>query len=205
MKQYKAIIFDLGNVIFKCSFDNALHYWADRYTSDYNNLKDKFKLDHYYELFEINAINPDDYKLHVADLLNINFKNNDFEIGWNSIYEEIIPGTTELLNNLNANYRLVALTNTNVIHYPIWINKYKSELDIFENIFSSHLIKTRKPDYKSYEMVLEYLNLLPSQVIFLDDNNDNVAAAIKYGINSIQVSSFDKMVNDLISQNVIIN
>ena len=205
MKKYKAIIFDLGNVIFKCTFDHAFRYWADSFNIDYTTIKNKFKIDKAYELFEKNNITLNDYRNHVSNLLDLNFINNEFEIGWNSIYDNVIPGIPELLSKLKNNYKLVALTNTNAVHYPIWINKYINELKFFEKVFSSHLIKTRKPEKESYNFVINYLKYSPSEVVFLDDTNENVMGAISIGIDGILVSSFEGMINDLKALNILIN
>ena len=198
------MIFDLGNVIFKCSFDNTLHYWADSLNIEFTKIKDEFSFDKAHELLEKGIIKPHEYIDHVSEMLNINFNENEFINGWISIYEDIIPGIPELLNNLKNRYRLIALTNSNEIHYPIWNEKYKNELSIFEKIFSSHLIECRKPEKESYELVLNYLQLAPSEVIFLDDNIENVSSAMKIGINSILVSSYDKMEDDLNKLNIFI-
>ena len=59
--------------------------------------------------------------------LKIKLEGDAFEQGWNSIYDEVIPGVPELLAELKKSYRLIALTNTNAVHYPTWATKYAKD------------------------------------------------------------------------------
>ena len=197
MKHNKALIFDLGNVVFKISFDYALQYWAQAAKADFKQLKDNYAFDEYYDRFEKNQIAPSVFKNHLMSQLKIKFEGDAFERGWNSIYDEVIPGVPELLAELKKSYRLVALTNTNIVHYPAWVAKYAKELEIFERVFSSHVIKHRKPEPAAYQVVLDYLQMPPAQTWFFDDNPENVTAAQKMGINAVLVTTFEKMIDDM--------
>mgnify|MGYP001583599818 FL=1 len=134
--------------------------------------------------------------------LKIKLEGDAFEQGWNSIYDEIIPGASELLGTLKKSYRLVALTNTNTVHYPVWAVKYAKELEIFERVFSSHIIKHRKPEAAAYQVVLDYLQLPPANTWFFDDHLPNIVAAEKMGINAVLVTSFEKMLDDMKQQGI---
>jgi putative hydrolase of the HAD superfamily len=74
---------------------------------------------------------------------------------------------------------------------------YASILKYFEKVFSSHEIHARKPEQEAYKTVLNYLQLNPDKVIFLDDNTEYVQAASEMNIASIHVTSFKQMVEDL--------
>jgi len=52
MKNYQAIIFDLGDVVINISFNNIFDYWAKMSGRDANELKQKFKFDKVYQQFE---------------------------------------------------------------------------------------------------------------------------------------------------------
>ncbi len=84
-----------------------------------------------------------------------------------------------------------------MIHSKIWKTKFADTLQNFEKVFSSHEIRTRKPEATSYQTVLDYLSLEPQQTLFLDDNKEYVNAAKKLGINTILVSSYNEMLQRL--------
>ncbi|MFQ5752824.1 MAG: hypothetical protein ACE5HI_12580, partial [bacterium] len=65
MSPYKALIFDLGNVIFNVSFDGVFHYWAKVSKRDFNDIKRKFEFDTMLEQFERGEITPESYRSHV--------------------------------------------------------------------------------------------------------------------------------------------
>jgi HAD superfamily hydrolase (TIGR01509 family) len=58
-------------------------------------------------------------------------------------------------------------------------------------------MKTRKPEPGSYKMVLDHLQLTPAEVLFLDDNADNIAGARSLGITGILVTSPEQMAAEL--------
>jgi len=111
---------------------------------------------------------------------------------------DVYPGIGRLLADLKKDFRLVALTNTNMIHEKVWKVKYKDTLSVFEQIFSSPHMGTRKPESTAYQMVLDNLNIKAEQALFLDDNPENTKGAERVGIDAILVRSQMQMREDLI-------
>lgn len=203
MSTCKAIIFDLGNVIFRFSYEATLARWADELHADVSAVRSRFSFDHEYEQFEKGVMGPREYISHATDRLGIS--EDSFITGWNSIYREIIPGIPALLENLKRNYRIVALSNTNILHYPVWMEQYHGVLRHFEKIFVSHQIGARKPEKEAYQHVLDYLHLSPAETVFLDDIAGHVVSARELDIHGIVVSSFDQMRDDLGKMNIIVS
>lgn len=197
MKKYKALIFDLGKVIFEVSFEMAYAYWGKLAGLDSEIIRKRFHFDFQYDLFSENKITAEEYAKHVSKLIEFELSLDDFETGWNRIYLDAFPGIDKTLIKLKQEYRLVALTNTNAVHARVWPEKYAEELQHFERIFSSHEMGVRKPEKKAYTMVLDYLGLSPGEVIFLDDTVPNVLGAENAGIKGIVVTSSSQMINDL--------
>lgn len=197
MNKYKALIFDLGKVIFEVTFEMAYAYWGSLAKIDSEVIRKRFRFDLAYDLFSENKMTEEEYAKHVSGLIGVNLSVEDFATGWNRIYLDAFPGIEKTLINLKKNYRLVALTNTNATHARVWPGKYASELQHFEKIFSSHEMGFRKPEVKAYTIVLNYLELAPQEVIFLDDTIPNIIGADAIGIKSIVVKSSSQMIEDL--------
>ncbi|UCD06666.1 MAG: HAD family phosphatase [candidate division WOR-3 bacterium] len=197
MKQYRAIIFDCGGVIFDFSPANVFKHWAMVGNEDPNTLEHKFKFSEVYLKFERGEIDSSAFRAHTLNMLELKINEEEFDRGWNNLYGDLVPGIEELLSDLQDDYRLVALTNTNEIHARKWQIICRPLLHYFEKVFSSHEIHARKPERKAYEIVLKYLDLAPDDVIFLDDNPQFVRAAAELQIKAIQVNSFKQMVSDL--------
>lgn len=202
MKNYKAIIFDLGNVVFHCSFEPTFNYWSDISSQDKEVLKRKFDVSEFHERFEKSLISPFQFRKNISQLLNYNLTVGEFEHGWNAIYGDIIDGLDNLLIGLKKQYRIIALTNTNETHSKFWKVKYKSTLALFEKVFSSHEMKFRKPEFGAYYICLDYLALTPNKVLFLDDKAENIEGARRVGIDSVLITSFNQMVNDLTKKGI---
>jgi epoxide hydrolase-like predicted phosphatase len=197
VKPYRALIFDCGGVIFHFSPHRVFDYWAKASGQDASSLEQKFGFGKTYEEFERGEIDAAVFRDRIMEMLDLKLCDEDFDNGWNSLYGGLVPGIEQLLQDLQKNYRLVALTNTNEIHARKWLIMCRPILNYFERVFSSHEIHARKPERKAYKIVLEYLGFDPDEVIFLDDNPKYVRTAAAMQIKSIQVASFAQMVRDL--------
>ena len=197
MDTYKAIIFDLGKVVFDLSFDKVFQFWAHASGKPYAEIKTRFQFDNTFDKFEKNEITPEEFRAEISLRLGLTLSNKVFDEGWCNLYLDTYPGIDNVLAKLKREYQIVALTNTNSIHSKVWNVKYASTLSYFQKIFSSHEIKERKPDAKTYQMVLDYLQVEPQQAVFLDDNIDSIKAAEKLGIKAILVTSTEQMTAEL--------
>ena len=196
MNTYKAIIFDLGKVVFDLSFDRVFQFWAHASNKKYDELKNKFRFDSTFDKFEKDDITPAEFRAEISKRLDLTLTDQAFDEGWCNLYLDTYRGIDGLLAKLRQNYQLVALTNTNIIHSEVWLTKYANTLHYFQKIFSSHEMKARKPDAKAYQIVLDYLQVKPHQTVFLDDNIDNIRAADKLGMKVILVTSYEQMTTE---------
>jgi len=197
MTAIKAIIFDLGKVIFDLSFDRVYQSWANSSGREFEEIKSQFGFDDMFNKFEKNEISSMQFRRAILKKLDIELSDEDFDKGWCNLYLDKYPDIDDLLIRLKTKYKLVALTNTNAIHNDAWRIKYADTLDHFEKIFSSHELTTRKPESKIFQIVLDYLDLNPEQTLFLDDNIDNINGAKGIGISTILVMSNQQMKKDL--------
>lgn len=200
MPKFKAIIFDLGKVIFDLSFDRTFESWATNSGKQLDDIKSKFQFGEVSDMFERGEISAGQFRAEVTQSLDLKITDEDFDKGWCDIYLDTYNGVDDLLVNLKSNYRLVALTNTNIIHNGVWKLKYAETLQHFEMIFSSHELRVRKPEKKFYRLVLDYLKLEPQEIIFLDDNIDNIKGAEELGIRTICVNSYEQMTRELMEE-----
>jgi glucose-1-phosphatase len=200
---YKAIIFDLGKVVFDLSFDRVFQFWAHASGRPYADIKSRFQFDNTFAKFEKDEITPKEFRAKISKSLKLVLTDEVFDEGWCELYLDTYRGIDALLAILKQKYQLVALTNTNIIHSKVWHIKYAHTLQHFQKIFSSHKLKVRKPDAKAYQIVLDYLQVEPQQAVFLDDNIENVRAAEKLGIKAILVTSTEQMTAELQTMNLL--
>jgi glucose-1-phosphatase len=197
MTELKAIIFDLGKVVFDLSFDRVFESWATSTGKPFDDIKIKFVFDELFDKFEKSEISEEQFREVVSQRLGFKLSDEDFDKGWCDLYLDVYNNIDNLLIGLKRNYKLIGLTNTNAIHNKVWTVKYADTLRHFEKIFSSHELATRKPERKIFEIALDYLKSKPEQTLFLDDNLDNINGAKEIGINTILVTSNAQMMKDI--------
>ena len=94
--------------------------------------------------------------------------------------------TDEWLDRLKAKgYRIYILSNFS----RKGIEEVPDELDYMkkaDGAVVSYRVKMIKPDPGIYEYLLKEYNIDPAKAVFIDDNEDNIEAAKKFGINVIR-------------------
>lgn len=198
----KCLIFDLGNVIFKCSLGNVYSFWSKIINEQPQIIKNKINFGLKHDLFEKGKISPNEFYCYINEQLNNKLSYPEFINGWNSIFEDMIPGIENLIKKLKNNFKIIGLTNTNEIHYNFWNNKYKKVLKLFDKIYSSHLLGMRKPDKEIFNYILKENNIKKDEVVFFDDSMVNIEGTNLNGITSCLVISFDKMKRDIESYGI---
>ena len=197
MNTYKALVFDLGKVVFDLSFDNVFRHWASASGQSIGAIKSRFQFDAFFDEFEKGEVSNKEFRAEISRRLDLALTDAEFDAGWCALYLDAYEGINELLGSLKNQYQLVALTNTNSIHARVWKVTYRESLSYFDEVFCSHELKTRKPEKQAYQCVLDYLGARPEQTIFLDDSQLNTAGATALGIETILVKSQPQMRTDL--------
>ncbi len=68
---------------------------------------------------------------------------------------------------------------------------YQYDLSKFNHVYLSFEIGLRKPDSKIYEHVTKDLNVNPKDILFIDDDKDNITAAKEYGWNTCEAFGYE--------------
>jgi epoxide hydrolase-like predicted phosphatase len=188
--KHKAIIFDLGNVVFDISFESMYEYWARSLDCDERFVRERVYFDEVYKRFERGEISAEYYSNYIRGRLEFKLTEEDFLVGWNSIYRKTVPGIENVLSTLNREEIILSvLTNTNILHAEVWRERYRSQLEYFDTIFCSFEIGARKPERKVYETVLNSIGVEPECVLFIDDKEENVLGASDVGMEAFVFES----------------
>lgn len=116
----------------------------------------------------------------------------------NTLKENVIENKdlTELIIDLKKNgYKTGILS----IQWHLYTNvltpkKYNS---IFDESVISCFDKIRKPDPRSYKLILKKLNVKPEETLFVDDKQENLDAAKKLGIKTLVFENNKQFFNGL--------
>lgn len=180
----KKIVFDLGGVLIDY---NPFYLYRQYFDSDnitYNFINTVFssQWNEEQELKEDTGIGINtlikEYP-HYSDLIK------KYENKWGDmikpnqeIYDQIL--------NLNNNFELYILSNITSDRFPFVEKIIPDVVKLFKQIYLSGNIGLRKPDIKLYQIVEEQIANEDDEIIFFDDNYENICAAKCLGWNAIQ-------------------
>lgn len=198
-KIIKNIIFDIGNVILNFNVDDILQ----KFTSDRN--EQKFILDNIINspewlgnaLIDTGYITRENAIEIVKDRTNHVYDNliTDFWYNYNN-FAKVDENVLNLIKKLkNNNYKIYLLSNINPYTYEFVEKSGLFELvDGYVLSYQEHKVK---PFVSIYMTLLERYNLIPSESVFIDDNQNNITTGNSLGIISkmVEPDNYDSIVN----------
>lgn len=199
----KAIFFDLGRVLI--DFD---HRRAARKIARSSSLSEEEIYSLFFDsdisgLFEEGRIHPTDFFLKVKELLHARLDFEEFVFAWNDIFfiSEKNRQVYELAKTLQKRYRLILLTNINVLHYE-YIKQRFCLFGPFQEVIASFREKVRKPHPLIYQRALEASGAKPEEVFYTDDRPELVEGAREQGIRGFVFTGPEALMRDLAEQGV---
>lgn len=110
---------------------------------------------------------------------------------------EVDQNVVETVKKVRANgYKTLICTN----NFPARINGLQERfkfLDDFDGKSISYEVGSSKPDTKIYEKLIEVSRVNADEIVYADDNKDNISEAQKLGINAFFYEGFDKFIERL--------
>lgn len=98
------------------------------------------------------------------------------------------PDVCEMIPALAKRYRLVLASNTNAIHADDFLPKFRGTFQHFAHLVLSHEAAARKPDAEFFAHCQTYAAAEPHECLFVDDREDNIAAALAHGWRALHYS-----------------
>ena len=179
------ILFDLGGVLFQLSGATTVCRWtADNLTPQ--ALMDKWLVSPAVRAFESGFIEFPDFRDRLKAELKLSVSDEEFTSVFNGWITGLFPGAEDLLGRLSARYSLACFSNTNHIHWEIMGRNY-GLLDRFDTVFASFQMGLVKPDREAFLHVIDQLAVPAGSVLFFDDNQTNVDAALDCGLQACRV------------------
>ncbi len=179
MKIIKNLVFDLGNVLIDFNPRRAVNKIVAVQSEQELLYTAIFRSVHWNQ-YDQGLISFDE----LNETLTENLPQYAHQINWilHNWYKDqpYLPGMFNLVSKLNAaGYPLYLLSNANPSFYT-----FASTLDIlnlFNGISISSDLKLLKPDKEIYNRFCEIHNLHPDEILFIDDQQENVKGAIAAG------------------------
>ncbi len=114
-------------------------------------------------------------------------------VDWNKYYLEAVeatPGMSEFLGWMASNYRVGILTNTMPhLVQPMLEAGILPQVN-YDAIVDSSEVHALKPETRIYEIAAERAGLSPHEILLVDDDRPNLAAAGKLGWHTMKFHAF---------------
>ena len=199
--EIKNLIFDLGGVIINLDVTRTHQAFADLAECPIEEVKSKISSQEFFNEYEKGSLDDNEFRTHLRTLLNRNITDAQLDAAWNAMLLDIPSEKYQLLMKLKSSYRVFLLSNTNNIHLQA-VNKIvfndtgQTGLGYyFHRDYYSHLMKMRKPDPEIFHRVLVENNLIAKETYFLDDNLENIEGAKSLAIQTVHITSPDRVLS----------
>jgi HAD superfamily hydrolase (TIGR01509 family) len=93
----------------------------------------------------------------------------------------MFDGSEQFLKSLSGKVEVALLSNTNEIHWQ-FVQSQTDVFAMFAKLFLSFETGNAKPEAAAFQDVIDHFDCDPADIIFLDDNASNVAAAQSVGL-----------------------
>jgi len=185
-RSFDVILFDLGGVLIELSgVDRMLELTGNQMTAE--ELWHRWLTSPAVREFESGKSQVEAFAAGVRHEFDLSITTEQFVTEFESWLVGPFPGAVDLLKRLSAAATLACLANTNHLHWQ----RVKNEmglLELFKFTFASHEMGTLKPDREAFQFAIDALACSPDRILFLDDNQINVDAALSVGMASYRVT-----------------
>ena len=205
MKQNKLILFDWGHVIQDGDSKKYTIEEARKKVCDDMNPIEYTSLLEIFDLNEFWTLNGVDFEKFITNKLIETGSNSNFD-DFKKLYlhyNHNVPyfeETIKLINNLlNKDCCYMGLLS-NISEFDVIQLREHLDLSKFDYLFLSTQLGIQKPKDDIYNNVLEKTNLLPNDILFIDDRIENIKVANKYGWNTCLAtgSEIDKIRTEIV-------
>ena len=188
----RAVVFDFGNVISTVDVAAFVRRIAPRTDKSLLEIGEIIYGSKLPVLYESGLISSEEFFARFADLCGLRMSQEEFVPAFTGIFTPIEP-TLDLIRRLKGRYRLGLLSNTNEWHFRGYIETVPV-FPLFDTVTLSYEVRQMKPGERIYRDALRKLGLPPEACVFIDDIEENVAAARRLSMRGIRYEGHERLV-----------
>lgn len=191
----KLLLFDLGGVVLNVESDRLVHQLAQVLGRSFDTVQNAIYHRELLLPLELGRISPEQYYEGLKGMLPLPWTYQQFVRGWNDILCENVD-VISILRRLHGRHKLIALTNTNVLHLAHIKTQFAS-LSVFEDWIASCEVGFRKPDREIYQLAVERAGVQPGAAVYIDDRPELVEAGRAAGLTAIRFETGGQLEREL--------
>ena len=197
----RAILFDLGGVLERVGAAARVEAWTagripvGEFWSRWLSARSVAD-------FESGRTDPETFSLRAVSELGLDVSAADFLEDFRSWLVGPYDGAADLVLGLRGRgYRVASFSNSNEIHWPVMEAHQRADSS-FDANFPSHRLGLCKPDPLAFLEVLRRWGVPARDVLFLDDNEVNCAAARAAGMAADRVDGVTGATRSLLRRKI---
>ncbi len=186
---HKLILFDIGHVLVELTGTALIKKFANLELSD-QHIHTTWTTVPGVRRFETGLCGETEFAKGVIAFYDLRCSVDEFVHHFRNAAERKFDGVDGFLETLAASHELACLTNTNPLQWP----RISEEFGLgayFTKQYVSYQLGLMKPNPAIYDHVIGDCGLSPREILFVDDNANNCAAARTIGIDTCHVKSFE--------------
>jgi putative hydrolase of the HAD superfamily len=193
------IIFDFGGVILDIDPILTLNELKNLGVEDLDIFKSPYFQHDIMGKFERGILTPEVFRDKVREFIGINLCDQDIDDAWNALILDIPKERIKVLEDVKKNYPIFLLSNSNEIHYDIYVRDlqlrfgYREFDQLFTKAYFSFDLHLSKPNPEIFEFVINQHKLIPEQTLFIDDTAEHLEAASKLGMQTYQLKTPERV------------
>ncbi|MFZ4706377.1 MAG: HAD family hydrolase [Bacteroidales bacterium] len=186
------IIFDLGGVLIDLDISRTGSAFSALGISEPSNETEILSRSAIYSGLETGEVSPRDFRNAIRDISTDVLPDTAIDNAWNAMLLDFPATRKDLLLQLGKNYRLFLLSNSNVIHYQFYTERFRRaygfEMDsLFEKAYYSFEMHLHKPEQDIFLKLLADSSLHANKTLFIDDSLENIKTAATLGFTVHQI------------------
>ncbi len=180
------ILFDFGGVILNINHKLTEDAFRELGIENFEQLYSQAVQNQLFDKLEKGQISPGEFREEIRKIYYLT--DPQIDKAWNAILLDIPEERIKVLEAVKNNYRTFLLSNSNAIHYDVYMAELKEKYGyedfspLFEKVYFSFQIGKRKPDNEIFEFVLKENNLIPEETLFIEDSIQHIKSAAGLGI-----------------------
>ncbi len=197
--------FDMGNVLLSFDYDVAARKMADVCGVSADDCRAVAYGEELLIELESGKISLADFHARFSEVTGSD-SNIDVLLAAHSDMFDLMAPTARVLTQLKAVRRRTGLlSNTSQDHFEHCRRRFGTVRELFDVYVLSYEVGAMKPDRKIYDVAIERAGVPAEKIFFVDDREENVAAAKDAGIDAVRFTTANQLIDDLRSRNVEMN
>lgn len=178
----EAVIFDIGNVLLK--FDYMVAARRLMALNGVIELPDREPIVEAKAALERGEIDRAEFLRLVRPAFAHQGSDEDFLAIWEDIFEENEPMTQLAVHLAEGGIPIYLLSNISCIHHEYAFRRYPAFQSFRDGVFS-YKVGALKPESRIYEIAIAQFGVEPGRALFIDDLEENIAAARALGLQGL--------------------